>query len=107
MHLGSIVPVMLSLAMPLAGVAFAAQTAKPSDNGVLIAVYPPWWSPGRALAAASDAGHVLNAGALPFVYVVQSTQPDFMARLWQSGAWGIMSPLGLDGCETRPGANNV
>src|SRR5262245_58531888 len=107
MRLGSVLPILLCLAIPVAGVAFAAQTAKPSDNGVLIAVYPPWWSSSRALAAASDAGNVLNGGALPFVYVIQSTQPGLMERLRGSGALVVMSPIGPDGCENLPREKNV
>jgi hypothetical protein len=107
MRIAPVVAALLCLTMPVFGVVFAAQTAKPSGNGVLVAVYPPWWPSSRALVAASEIGNVLNGNALPFVYVVQSTRTDFAERLRDSGAWVVMNPLGTDGCEPARGDENV
>jgi hypothetical protein len=72
--------------------------------GPVAAVFPPWWTQARALAAAGEVGDVVRFGALPFIVVVVpaagTTRPG--AGLRHAGAWLLLDPLALGGCAAIP-----
>lgn len=49
----------------------------------VLAVFPPWWTPGQSIAAASEAGPVLGSGAWPFLVIVDHADA---TRLRAAGA---------------------
>ncbi len=68
--------------------------AAPTD-GPVAALFPPWWGMSDTVLAASGAGQVVRAGALPFIAVVaQADRP----ALRRAGAWLLLDPLALAGC---------
>jgi hypothetical protein len=67
-------------------VAAAMGSARPTDAARLAAIYPPWWSAERALAAASAAGPVAGSGRLPFIVAVSGAGSGAVERLKLSGA---------------------
>jgi hypothetical protein len=95
----------LCIAIALAGLAAGAVAGKPNDAGSLVAVFPPWWSASRALAEASRVGDVVNAGAFPFVLIVQSQRPGLEERLRAAGAVLLLNPIGIGGCEPSESQN--
>ena len=98
-------PILLCLAIPVAGIAVSVGAAKPNDDSAIVAVFPPWWSASRALTAASDVGAVVDSGAFPFVLIVQSQRPGLGDRLRAAGALLLLNPLGVGGCEPSPSRN--
>jgi hypothetical protein len=100
-----IVPVLLCLAISVAGIAASIGAGKPSSDTSVVAVFPPWWSASRTLVAASRAGAVLNSGAYSFVVVVRSQDHELGARLHAAGALLLLDPLGLGGCLQSPARN--
>lgn len=96
----------LCLASLLPALAFGAA---PRGDGPAAAVFPPWWSAPRAIAAADAAGTVSGVGAYPFI-VIASPRPDQDAPLARAlrvqGAWLILDP-GLAGPCTPPNAPDI
>lgn len=62
-------------------------------------MFPIWWSQGRALSAAAQAGRIVAVGAAPFVVVARSEAPDIGEAPRAQGAWLVIDP-GLAGCNT-------
>ncbi len=91
--------------LPAAGLCLASLLpalvfgAAPRGEGPAAAVFPPWWSAGRVLAAADRAGDVAGVGAWPFV-VIANPEPGAArplgAALRAQGAWLVLDP-GLAG----------
>ncbi|RYC30866.1 hypothetical protein D3273_16915 [Lichenibacterium minor] len=52
----------------------------------IAAVFPPWWSPARAAAAAAGAGSVAGMGAWRSVVIVRGDAAGLALRLRRSGA---------------------
>jgi len=73
-------------------VAACGFAARPLDAHQAAGVFPPWWSPARALDAASRAGPVSAAGRAPFILVVRSPEGDVAARLRRAGALFVLDP---------------
>ena len=69
--------------------------------GPVAAVYPPWWTGPRAIAAASHGGAILRPGAVKFVVVVMPDSQGGNDRLRRAGAWLLLNPAGFIGCFTR------
>lgn len=86
----------LCLASLLPALAFGAA---PRADGPAAAIFPPWWSAARSLAAADSAGDVNAVGLRPFI-VIASPEPDSSQPLAQAlraqGAWLVVDP-GLAG----------
>jgi hypothetical protein len=63
------------------------------------AVFPPWWPAARTLTAAASAGQVRASGGLPGVLIVHSDQSNLAARLTDAGAFLLLDPAGMAGCQ--------
>ncbi len=61
----------------------AAASADPSH---MAALFPPWWSERRTLAAAASAGDILGVGAVPFVILVHGDPATLQGRARSAGA---------------------
>lgn len=86
---------MASLAMA------AASSLRPRDPGRLAAVFPPWWSAGQSLDAASRVAAVTGFGGLPFVVAVSGVSPDLPRRLSAEGAWLVLDGSAFSFCASR------
>ncbi len=85
--------------LALAMLSLAPRPTAPAGT-VLAAVFPPWWSATRSFLAASGAGvAILRAGALPAILVVRLDRPESRARLREAGAWLLLDPQALGGCN--------
>lgn len=65
---------------------------QPKDPAEAAGVFPIWWSQGRAMSAAAQAGDVVAVGAAPFVVIARSETPNIAAALRAQGAWLIIDP---------------
>jgi hypothetical protein len=72
--------------------AAASLGMQPQDDQEAAAVFPVWWSQGRAVDAAARAGAIVAVGAAPFVVVARSETSDIAAALKAEGAWLIIDP---------------
>lgn len=91
------------LAFVFAGslVAAAMASARPTDAVRLAAIFPPWWSAERALAAASSVGPVAGSGRLPFIVAVSGAGPGAGERLKSSGALFVVDGSRFSFCVAR------
>jgi hypothetical protein len=96
---------LLLIAASLPAVAIAA--APPSGAHDIAAVFPPWWSHGRAMTAAGIAGEVEASGAVKGVLIVHSDQPGLAARLRDAGALILLDAQGLGGCLAKTPLNGT
>jgi hypothetical protein len=76
---------------------FAAPAAGDAQSAA--AIFPPWWSPAEAFAAAGSAGEVARTGAISSILIVHSPAPDLADRLRKAGALLVLDPLRLAQCE--------
>jgi hypothetical protein len=93
-------PLLAFAAMALASfgglsVAAFAQFA-PGDSGRLVALYPPWWSLERALAAAAQSAPV--AGAYGHAVGVVARRPGVARALRRGGAWFVADGAAFPAC---------
>ena len=65
----------------------------------LTAWFPPWWTGGRAFAAAAGAGLIVALGPLPSVLIVQGDPAGLADRLRAAGAIFIVDASGPAGCH--------
>jgi hypothetical protein len=72
-----------------AAVAFEAAPRTPRQ---VAAVFPPWWSPARVFAAASDAGAITAIGGARNVVIVVADDDQLPARLNAAGALLQLNP---------------
>ncbi|MBS0363666.1 MAG: hypothetical protein JSR98_20010 [Proteobacteria bacterium] len=77
-----------------------AMSTLPTASDRYLAVFPPWWPPGRTLDAAARAGDLAAVGAAPFLVVLQSGRPGLAARLHDAGAWLLLDPSLAGICAT-------
>lgn len=103
-------PLMRRLALPGAALlmlaaslpAVAAAAAPEPGARDIAAVFPPWWTPGRALSAAASAGQVRAAGSGSHILIVHADAREadggLAARLRASGAILLLAPQGRSGC---------
>lgn len=76
--------------------------AQPGEGRYAAGVFPPWWSQGDILVAASQVGDIQGVGALPFIVVVRTEGADAAARLRSVGSFLILDAFGRLACGTRP-----
>ena len=55
--------------------------------------------------APAMAGEIVDAGAFPFILIVQSDRPGLADRLRAAGALLLVNPLGASGCGQRATRN--
>lgn len=85
---------LITLCAPLAVLAL------PRSETVAV-VGSPWrGAAGAAEAIARAGGVVVRAGGASNVLVATSPDPDFVGRLYRSGAWLVLDPLSAVGCST-------
>lgn len=72
-----------------AAVAFDAAPRTPRQ---VAAVFPPWWSPARVFAAASEAGAVTAIGGASNIVIVVADDDQLPARLNAAGALLQLNP---------------
>jgi hypothetical protein len=70
----------------------------PSDSTRLLALFPPWWSAERALAAAGEVGAVAGVGALSFAVAVAGDQPGLTRALRDRGAFWVLDGRAFPAC---------
>lgn len=63
------------------------------------AIFPPWVDRDSALrrVAAAD-GIFIRNGGVDWIVIAKSDDPDFSARLYQSGAWLVGNAMTNTGC---------
>lgn len=67
-----------------------AIAAVPTGSRVVV-IAPPWSKPDRVISIIADAGGTLvNGGRSPWLAVADGTSPDFVNRLFASGALLIL-----------------
>lgn len=79
--------------------------AQPRDPARAAAVFPPWWSQARALAAADRAGDVAGVGALSPIVIIAAPagrERDFASALRREGAWLVIDPGFAGPCGPLP-----
>jgi hypothetical protein len=83
----------------------AALEAQPRDRTRVAAIFPPWTSAGNAMSRVARAGgHIVRAGFIDAVVVVQGDGADLPDRLYAAGAWAVVDPAAWGGCLTREAA---
>jgi hypothetical protein len=90
--------VALILAIGAAGLLLSIASSAARDPGRVGVMFPPWWSPARALDAGSRAGHVMAVGVIPSILVVQSERPGLRDRLRAAGAVILLDSTGAILC---------
>ena len=65
------------------------------------AVFPPWWPPRTALAAAASAGPVVGVGSAGFVVVVRAPEAETRRKLRRAGALALIDPSGMALCGAK------
>jgi len=80
-------------AFVVAGVEFA-----PADSTRLVAVFPPWWSAERSLAAAGEVAAVSGVGAVGFAVAVAADRPGLAQALRDRGAFWILDGRSVPAC---------
>jgi len=95
-------------ALGLLAASFAAScwlALRPVDPHFVAAVFPPWWSEARSIAAVVSAeGALVGRGGLASIVVTRSDLPDFDARLRQAGALVLLEPSRLLSCSGNGGS---
>jgi hypothetical protein len=81
--------------------ASAALTIMPRDSHRMVAVFPPWWSAEKELAAAASAGAVGSVGRLPFILAVQSSDSGLGVRLGEAGALLVLDGSAFTFCSSQ------
>jgi len=86
------------VAVATAGVMLVAGAPRPTDGREAAGVFPPWWTAGRVMAAAGQAGVIRQLGGAPFVIVVHDPAGRAPQRLRQAGALFSVAPTGALFC---------
>jgi hypothetical protein len=74
---------------------------QPVDENFVAAVFPPWWSEARSIAAVTAAdGAILGWGRPRSIVITRSNHPGFAERLHDAGAVLLIEPSYLSGCST-------
>jgi len=70
-----------------------------SDAEAVAAVFPPWWSAERTIAAAAAAeASVIRTGALSTIIIVQPAREHGLGKLRTAGAWLTINPQAIAAC---------
>lgn len=72
--------------------AAAAVNAAPRDPSRVAAIFPPWWSPAQAVAAAGSAGDIAATGSTPFIIILRGDPADLAQRARSVGALLVLDP---------------
>lgn len=92
-----LIPVIITASTLVAAALGAAAPA--TAEGAVAAMFPPWWGREQAVAAAAAADAlILRAGAVGWIVIVRSDQPELAARLHDRGALLVVGSAGLGGC---------
>jgi hypothetical protein len=79
-------------------VAALAMHVRPGAEAVA-AVFPPWWSAERAIAAAATAeASVIRTGALSTIVIVQPARDNGLGKLRTAGAWLTVDSQAIAAC---------
>jgi hypothetical protein len=78
--------------------AAAAVEFAPADSTRLIAVFPPWWSAERALAAAGEVAAVSGVGGVRFAVAVGGDRPALTQALHDRGAYWVLDGGAIPAC---------
>lgn len=79
-------------------VAAMVATAAPRAGRTVLAVFPPWWSAGSSLTAASNVAPALGVGAFSFLVAVKNATPRVAADLRASGALIVVDAARFQSC---------
>jgi hypothetical protein len=91
--------VVAAVVISLAGLVAALAIPARGDAQSAAAVFPPWWSPAQAFAAAGSVGEVTRTGALSSIVIVRSEEPALADRLRKAGAVFVLDPVQLALCK--------
>lgn len=88
----------------LLAAAYVAMVLLPVRTDPVAVVVSPWAPPIEALQVVAAAnGRILSAGPRNWIVLARSDGPDFVDRLYASGAWLVIAAEGLRGCgPSRP-----
>lgn len=86
--------------MIVSSVGVSAATLWPSgERDQYAVVAPPSYNMGRTVQLVHAAGgDIVEVGGLTNVLIVHSADRNFVAALYQAGAWLVIDPLQLRGC---------
>lgn len=82
----------------MVGTLTLAAVSVPTRSDAVTAIFPPWWTKARALAAAAGAGDVVGLGHLPTSVVVHGEPAVLTARLRAVGALLVVDLNASSGC---------
>ena len=95
-------PAILVLVFSVLGAAWL-QFRPVRDEAPLLSIFSPLTSENAALAATIAAGgKIIAKSPLPFALIVQSDDPDFIARMRRAGAWLLLDATGRGLCRVFP-----
>jgi len=89
----------LCLAVSMLSLGVSTTASVRPDAATLAAVFPPWWDRAASVQAAMAAGEVVRLGGAPDVVVVRSGAAGLARRLTASGAWLVLDPIVVSGCN--------
>ena len=92
----------LGLVMLVSLFAAAGVNATPRDPARIAAIFPPWWSPAQAFAAAGSAGDVTGVGRSPFILILRGDPSTLAHRARTAGALLILDPDRAGVCAPVP-----
>lgn len=108
---GSASPAAWLPALGLLAVSFAGLCwleLRPADDNLVAAIFPPWWSEARSIAAVASAdGAILGWGRFRTIVITRSDQPGFAERLHDAGALLLVEPSELTGCSADTAKKSV
>jgi hypothetical protein len=90
--------VAFSLALTSLGLFVGPTASLRPDAQTVAVIFPPWWPPSAALAAAAQNGRIIGAGAAPGLLIVHADAPGLAIALRRAGALLIFNPLAAGGC---------
>lgn len=85
--------------------AAAAIEAPASDPSRVAAIFPPWWSGPRAIAAAASVGDIVGVGGAPFVVILHGDSETLARRVRAAGALLTLTSNIAGFCSPRRGGN--
>jgi hypothetical protein len=88
----------LALGLVSLGVVCGAAARAPAQ-GTVAMLFPPWWTQARSYAAASAVAPVVRLGGMNFVMIVAPADDRRRAGLYRAGAWLLLDPIVLSGCQ--------
>ncbi|WEK49428.1 MAG: hypothetical protein P0Y66_17070 [Candidatus Kaistia colombiensis] len=93
-----LIPAGLLLVVSVVAIFLSTLTADAGSQDVAV-VAPPWADAADAAAIVARSGGSIVAGAgMANVIIAHSDNPDFISRLYHSGAWLVLDAIKLRGC---------